>query len=231
MSVVSRDGFSRVGASTRAPRSSPAMPRYQRWTSQRNGLYATNGAVLTVFTRSSGATLPDLFCMGLVARFDGYAPGYSSRLGVERNYLTWVILKAHTKNTAGQVTLQSADPRDTPRGQLPPVRRRRRRGPRGGDRRRALRPRAQRAPPCPAAPGRARSCRAATCSPRQRFATSCATARGGTTPAGRARSAPARPMRRRRQPLPGPRHRAACASSTRRFSREFQGSSSPARST
>src|SRR5262249_40391314 len=27
---------------------------------------------------------------------------------------TWVILKAHTKNTAGRVTLNSADPRDTP---------------------------------------------------------------------------------------------------------------------
>jgi choline dehydrogenase len=92
----------------------PGDAAHQRWMSHRNGLYATNGAVLTVFTRSSGATLPDLFCMGLVARFDGYAPGYSSRLGVERNYLTWVILKAHTKNAAGRLTLQSADPRDMP---------------------------------------------------------------------------------------------------------------------
>ena len=50
-------------------------PAHQRWTSHRNGLYATNGAVLTVFTRSSGAALPDLFCMALVARFDGYQPG------------------------------------------------------------------------------------------------------------------------------------------------------------
>jgi len=59
--------------------------------------------------------LPDLFVMALVARFDGYAPGYSARVGTDRNCLTWVVLKAHTRNTAGEVTLQSADPRDPPR--------------------------------------------------------------------------------------------------------------------
>lgn len=30
------------------------------------------------------------------------------------NYLTWAVLKAHTNNRAGEVTLRSADPRDTP---------------------------------------------------------------------------------------------------------------------
>jgi choline dehydrogenase-like flavoprotein len=30
------------------------------------------------------------------------------------NYLSWVVLKGHTNNTAGEVTLQSADPRDPP---------------------------------------------------------------------------------------------------------------------
>ena len=30
------------------------------------------------------------------------------------NYLTWVVLKAHTNNCAGGVTLLSADPRDRP---------------------------------------------------------------------------------------------------------------------
>src|SRR6202012_5189569 len=29
-------------------------------------------------------------------------------------YLTWAVLKAHTHNRAGSVTLRSADPRDTP---------------------------------------------------------------------------------------------------------------------
>ena len=30
------------------------------------------------------------------------------------DYLTWAVLKAHTNNRAGEVTLRSADPRDTP---------------------------------------------------------------------------------------------------------------------
>jgi choline dehydrogenase-like flavoprotein len=88
---------------------------YQKWKAHGKGLYATNGAVLTVFTRSSAAgTLPDLFCMALVARFEGYEPGYSASLGTDKNYLTWVILKAHTKNAAGRVTLKNDDPLEPP---------------------------------------------------------------------------------------------------------------------
>jgi choline dehydrogenase len=37
-------------------------------------------------------------------------PGYSSLLAKNPNCLTWVVLKAHTTNTAGEVTLRSADP-------------------------------------------------------------------------------------------------------------------------
>lgn len=89
---------------------------YRRWANGGRGLYATNGAVLTVYTRSSVAEArPDLFVMGMIARFDGYAPNYSASLETERNCLSWVILKAHTRNTAGTVTLRSADPRDPPR--------------------------------------------------------------------------------------------------------------------
>jgi len=52
--------------------------------------------------------------MALLARFDGYKPGYSGDFGKERNFLTWVVLKAHTKNTAGRVTLRSDDPLEPP---------------------------------------------------------------------------------------------------------------------
>lgn len=94
----------------------PGDEAYQRWASTGKGLYATNGAVLTVFTRSSVAgTLPDLFVMAMVARFDGYEPNYSAGLATHKNVLTWVVLKAHTGNAAGTVTLRSADPRDPPR--------------------------------------------------------------------------------------------------------------------
>jgi choline dehydrogenase len=46
--------------------------------------------------------------------FKGYFPGYSKLFKENLNYLTWAILKAHTKNTAGKVTLRSSDPLDTP---------------------------------------------------------------------------------------------------------------------
>ena len=47
-------------------------------------------------------------------RFHGYFPGYSSELAKNPNCLTWVVLKAHTNNTAGEVTLRSSDPRVPP---------------------------------------------------------------------------------------------------------------------
>lgn len=90
-------------------------PPYQQWSNKRDGIYATNGAVLTMFNRSRhGGALPDLFCMALLAQFKGYFPGYSALFPRGLNYLAWVILKAHTRNRKGCVTLRSADPRDTP---------------------------------------------------------------------------------------------------------------------
>jgi choline dehydrogenase len=90
-------------------------PQYAEWSKTRGGIYASNGAVLTLFRRSKTAgELPDLFCMSLLAPFRGYFPGYASQMTERLNYLTWVVLKAHTRNRAGVVTLRSADPRDTP---------------------------------------------------------------------------------------------------------------------
>ena len=210
------DGFSRVGHLQR--RHVPARRCRATGAGRRTATACTPPtAPCSRCSRARrGATLPDLFCMALVARFDGYEPGYSARLGTDRNYLTWVILKAHTKNAAGGVTLQSADPRDPPVVNFRQFHRRRRRRPHGGDRRRALRPRAQRAPPSRRHRADARSCQAAGSHERATSRTTCATARGGITPAERARSAPARPWRRARQPFPRPRHTSACASSTPR---------------
>jgi choline dehydrogenase len=78
-------------------------------------VYTTNGAVLAVIKRSAPARpLPDLFCFALLGLFRGYFPTYSALFARNLNYLTWAILKAHTNNRAGEVTLRSADPRDTP---------------------------------------------------------------------------------------------------------------------
>ncbi len=97
-------------------RFAPGDPQYGQWARARQGVYATNGALLAVIRRSSPRQpLPDLFCFALLGLFRGYFPGYSALFPAHRNYLTWAILKAHTRNRAGQVTLRSADPRDPPR--------------------------------------------------------------------------------------------------------------------
>ncbi len=86
-------------------------PQFAEWSGRRTGVYATNGSILTVFRRSSpDVPLPDLFCMALLADFRGYYPGYSGVFARERNALTWVVLKGHTANRSGTVTLRSADP-------------------------------------------------------------------------------------------------------------------------
>jgi choline dehydrogenase len=89
---------------------------FQQWEKSRDGIYATNGGMFAVLKKShQDRTLPDLFCMSLLARFEGYFPGYSKLISGHHNYLSWIILKAHTENNAGSVTLQSSDPRDPPR--------------------------------------------------------------------------------------------------------------------
>jgi len=89
--------------------------QFARWEHSRSGVYASNGGVLAIINRSSGSLpLPDLFFAGLLGRFEGYFPGYSKLVSAEHNYLSWIVLKAHTANSAGSVTLRSADPRDAP---------------------------------------------------------------------------------------------------------------------
>ncbi|MGC2110923.1 MAG: GMC family oxidoreductase [Candidatus Korobacteraceae bacterium] len=90
-------------------------PQFKQWQRCRSGPYMTNGAVVTLFKRSAPERpLPDLFCMALLGKFGGYYPGYSREFAEHLNYLTWAVLKAHTNNCAGEVTLRSADPLDPP---------------------------------------------------------------------------------------------------------------------
>ncbi|TAK03535.1 GMC family oxidoreductase, partial [bacterium] len=89
-------------------------PQYAGWLADKSGVYTTNGGALVVIKKSQPDQLPDLFCLGLLAKFKGYFPGYSDDIAKYHNYLSWVVLKAHTINNAGTVRLRSADPRDTP---------------------------------------------------------------------------------------------------------------------
>jgi choline dehydrogenase-like flavoprotein len=91
-------------------------PQYGDWCAPEPfGIYTTNGSGLSIVQRSSVATgPPDLFCMSLFADFHGYYPNFSYETSHRFDYLTWVILKAHTRNRAGTVRLRSSDPRDPP---------------------------------------------------------------------------------------------------------------------
>jgi choline dehydrogenase len=100
-------------------RFAPGDPPYQEWAKRREGMYISNGAALAVsFPSTSGRNPPDLFCMALLAKFEGYFPGYSKVVAEHHDYLTWTILKAHTANRAGVVSLRSADPHDPPNVQF-----------------------------------------------------------------------------------------------------------------
>ena len=89
--------------------------QYRDWAAYKDGVYNSNGGVVSVVARSSPAAFsPDLFLYAVLSRFEGYFPGYSSLPAKNPNCLTWVVLKAHTNNTAGEITLQSADPRRRP---------------------------------------------------------------------------------------------------------------------
>ena len=90
-------------------------PQYAQWSAERRGVYTSNGVPLCVIARSTASQpSPDLFCYALLADFRGYQRGYSEVVRQHPNYLTWVVLKGHTNNTAGEVTLASRDPRVRP---------------------------------------------------------------------------------------------------------------------
>jgi choline dehydrogenase len=56
----------------------------------------------------------DAFVFGGPVNFRGYFPGYSVNITARHDWFTWAVLKAHPRNTAGTVSLRSADPLDTP---------------------------------------------------------------------------------------------------------------------
>jgi choline dehydrogenase-like flavoprotein len=85
-------------------------PIYRDWQAGR-GMYISNGAAVGFALRSSARQAsPDLFVMALLTRFAGYFPGYSEVIRDSRDDLTFALLKAHTNNRAGTVTLRSTDP-------------------------------------------------------------------------------------------------------------------------
>ncbi|REC47505.1 GMC family oxidoreductase [Chryseobacterium pennipullorum] len=93
----------------------PGDPLFREWSNTKGGPYSTNGSLAAFITKSSIAEEdPDLFILALPISFKGYYPGYSGESAELHDRLTFVILKAHTKNKSGFVQLRSADPRERP---------------------------------------------------------------------------------------------------------------------
>jgi choline dehydrogenase len=92
----------------------------KEWREKKTGLYTSNAVVLGILKKSrTDLPVPDLFIFAVPGFFKGYYKGYSEdranpNLPTKHNILTWLVMKAHTKNRAGTVTLRSADPRDVP---------------------------------------------------------------------------------------------------------------------
>ncbi|KAF3008298.1 hypothetical protein E8E14_005218 [Neopestalotiopsis sp. 37M] len=80
------------------------------------GVYASNGIALGIIKKSSAAETddPDLIITGGPANFPGYYPGWSDEALKDHVHWSWIVLKAHSRNNAGNITLKSTDPRDMP---------------------------------------------------------------------------------------------------------------------
>jgi choline dehydrogenase len=85
------------------------------------GVYISNGGVVAMARKSSTTWTgdedkdTDLFIFGLPGYFRGYEYGYSKQIGpTAKDHFSWLMLKGHTRNTAGLVRLASNDPRATP---------------------------------------------------------------------------------------------------------------------
>ncbi|RPD65702.1 choline dehydrogenase [Lentinus tigrinus ALCF2SS1-6] len=96
----------------------PCLERYLAGVDETTkGAYATNGLAVGVVLKTSAAAGddPDVMLYGGPANFPGWFPGWAHlALDTDHRHWVWISLKASSQNTAGTVTLSSADPRDTP---------------------------------------------------------------------------------------------------------------------
>jgi choline dehydrogenase-like flavoprotein len=98
----------------------PPDAALKEWRENKTGLYTSNAVIVGILKKSRPELpAPDLFIFAVPGFFKGYYKGYSQDranpdLATKHNLLTWLVMKAHTKNRAGTVTLRSTNPRDVP---------------------------------------------------------------------------------------------------------------------
>jgi choline dehydrogenase len=78
------------------------------------GIYTTNLTAVTNIRKSDPSQpVRDMLIVLATGPFHGYFPGWQIQV-INPTQFSWLLLKAHTQNRAGTVTLQSNDPRDMP---------------------------------------------------------------------------------------------------------------------
>lgn len=94
----------------------PCLTRWENPGLGNRGIYSSAGFASTMLYKSSVTADDDFdaFVFGGPINFRGYFPNYSVNITERHDWYTWAILKAHPRNTAGSVTLRSADPLDMP---------------------------------------------------------------------------------------------------------------------
>jgi choline dehydrogenase len=94
----------------------PCLTRWENPVLGNRGTYSSSGFAATMFYKSSASTDGDwdAFIFGGPINFRGYFPDYSINITSDHDIFSWAILKAHPRNTAGKVSLRSADPLDVP---------------------------------------------------------------------------------------------------------------------
>ncbi|KAI9298014.1 alcohol oxidase [Neoconidiobolus thromboides FSU 785] len=90
-------------------------PCFNRFKQGHSGPYTFNG-VLAAVTKKSNEKLkvPDLLTLIAPIYFTGYHHGMGDEVYMNKNILSFLILKAHTFNRAGRILLNSNDPTDVP---------------------------------------------------------------------------------------------------------------------
>ncbi|SPO01708.1 probable choline dehydrogenase and related flavoproteins [Cephalotrichum gorgonifer] len=94
----------------------PCLERWKNPVLGNRGIYASSG-LGAAMTYKSSVTADDSFdtlIFGGPVNFRGYYPNYSFEVTERHDWFSWAVLKAHPRNTAGSVTLRSADPLDVP---------------------------------------------------------------------------------------------------------------------
>jgi choline dehydrogenase len=81
---------------------------------QGRGVYQTPGFLASVLMKSAGSPLADLQVFAVPSDARGYYPGYSADAAAAHDRFTWLLLKAHTQNKDGEVTLKDASPFSRP---------------------------------------------------------------------------------------------------------------------